>query len=98
MADELIHRRKLMEAMCGFAPIPLVPIINGFIESFPAVDAVDVVRCKDCQHGVWDEAEGMYQCVKAADYDEESGIYYGFISHSNADFYCADGERRASDG
>ena len=68
-----------------------------FIEGVPAVDAVEVVRCKDCKHGVWNEDEQMYQCVEDADYNPELDMYIGFICYEEADFFCKRGERRADD-
>ena len=46
-------------------------------------DEVKVVRCKDCKHGKYREDYDDYEC-------EASGC--GLVN--NADFYCADGERR----
>ena len=44
---ELIDREALKEALLerGFYPA----IVKGVLESAPAVDAVPVVRCKDCK-------------------------------------------------
>ena len=67
------------------------------IDKAPAVDAVEVVRCKDCKHGIWDEDEGMFQCVEGADYDPEFAMYYGLICYEEADFFCKRGERRADE-
>lgn len=61
-------------------------------------DVVEVVRCKNCINGIYDEANGIYKCVKSAEMDSEFGDWIGFISYHNADYYCADGERRADDG
>lgn len=62
-----------------------------YIES---LDMVEVVRCKDCINGIYDEANNIYKCVKSADYDPEYDDWLGFVSYHNADYYCADGERR----
>ena len=61
------------------------------------VDAVPVVRCKDCKHSVWDEENEMWKCVESADYDEDSGEWFGFCEYHNGDFFCADGERKDND-
>ena len=58
------------------------------------VDAVPVVRCKDCKHSVWDEENEMWKCVESAEYDSNYGDYIGWVHYHNADFYCADGERK----
>ena len=64
----------------------------------PTVDAVEVVRCEKCNHAVWDEEYEMWKCVKSAEYDEESGVWFGFCEYHNGDFFCADGERKGGDG
>ena len=60
----------------------------------PTVDAGEVVRCEKCNHAVWDEEYEMWKCVKSAEYDEESGVWFGFCEYHNGDFFCADGERK----
>ena len=52
----------------------------------PTVDAVEVVRCKDCKHGEIDDPYFPYQ-------------YYCQMGHMWNDKYhfCADGERRADE-
>lgn len=54
------------------------------IKKQPTVDAVQVVRCKDCQ---WFDANGDYY----DSYCDKNGISV------EDDFYCADGERRTDD-
>ena len=49
-------------------------------------------------YGLMNEEEGLWMCVFTADYDEKLGEYYGFIQNNTADYYCADGERRADNG
>lgn len=49
----------------------------------PTIDAVEVVRCKDCKHCQYDEMFGDRWC---------NG------SRVHADSFCSDGERRDSDG
>lgn len=46
--DDLISREALIEYLIskGFLPA----IVRNAIETAPAVDAVEVVRCKDCKH------------------------------------------------
>ena len=55
------------------------------INSIPAADVVEVVRCKDCKYGTQSEASEKY-------WDCEN---YGCSQHE--DYYCADGERRTND-
>lgn len=61
---------------------------------FKDKDEVIVVRCKDCKHSFWDEENEMWKCVESADYDEETGEWFGFYEYHNGDFFCADGERK----
>ena len=69
-------------------------IIMDAINNAPTVDAVEVVRCKDCKHSVWDEENEMWKCTESADYDEDAGEWFGFYEYHNGDFFCADGERK----
>ena len=65
------------------------------IDEAPTVDAVEVVRCKDCCHGITDEEEpGMCKCVESAEYESESGFWLGFVEYHTPDFFCAYGERK----
>ena len=91
MAD-LIDRKELRDALYEADAVTMqgVKIIN----QLPAVDAVEVVRCEKCNHAVWDEEYEMWKCVEDAEYDEESGVWFGFCEYHNGDFFCADGERK----
>lgn len=95
-ADALLSEG--IKVSCGFNDNGLIMIpmrdVNKSIKNAPTVDAVEVVRCKDCKHGILDEEEGLWMCVFTADYDEELGVFHGFIQHNTADYYCADGERK----
>ena len=51
----------------------------GFLEDAPTVDAVEVVRCKDCEHCSHDTMFGDYWC-------------YG--QRVFADYFCFNGKRR----
>ena len=68
--------------------------ILHLLDKIPAADVVEVVRCRECKHGIWDEDEQMYKCVVSADFCEEIGDFFGFIEYEEADFYCGRGERR----
>jgi hypothetical protein len=70
--------------------------LKRMIDDAPTIDAVPVVRCKDCKHSVWDEENEMWKCVESADYDEDSGEWFGFCEYHNGDFFCADGERKVN--
>ena len=72
----------------------LVLTISEMLKDLPSVDAVELVRCKDCQHGIFDEEKGVWKCVESAEWDEGMGDWFGFVVYHPSDFYCANGERR----
>lgn len=78
--------------MCGFSKYTKTP--EKCLDFWDVSDVVKVVRCKNCINGIYDEANNIYKCVKSADYDPEYDDWLGFVSYHNADYYCADGERR----
>jgi hypothetical protein len=55
---------------------------------------VEVVRCKDCKYGIWNEEEQMWQCVYSAELDEGIGEYFGFFEYNEGEHFCSRGERR----
>ena len=60
----------------------LVDVVE-FLDDMPTVDAVPVVRCKDCIHSYVDDLCGI--CC----------IYGGYVDCVvEPDFYCAYGERK----
>ena len=63
-----------------------------------ANDVVQVVRCKDCKHSIWDEDEGLWKCVYDAEFDEQYGEYFGFVEYNDGLHFCSYGERREVDG
>lgn len=71
--------------------------ICSWIESQPASDVVAVVRCKDCEYGVWDKDEELWKCVISADWNEELAEWLGFVEYHEADYFCGYGERRGED-
>lgn len=93
MNDDLISRSALLKKAVDvleydeggwgfeFKAVPVVEVLKA-----PAVDAVEVVRCKDCKHGEIDDPDFPYQ-------------YYCQMGHMWNDerHFCADGERRADD-
>lgn len=52
------------------------------ISAMPTVDAVEVVRCKECKHFVAPQGWPVCDC------------FYG-LAFANADDFCSYGERRA---
>ena len=57
---------------------------EGYHQGYETRDN-EIVRCKDCKHSKYREDYDDYEC-------EASGC--GLVN--NADFYCADGERKES--
>lgn len=91
--SDLISRSALLEGKVSNA------YISRFeIEQAPTVDAVEVVRCKDCKHreSVWHKDGRM----------KDGGYYYYYCNLDTGDpfelgreaeqddWFCADGERK----
>lgn len=81
MAD-YIDRKELLEDLERFAPEGRAALL--IVRKQKTVDAVPVVRCKDCKHYVWDEFDGAYVCLSIGRFVKP-------------DFWCAHGERRTDD-
>ena len=64
------------------------------IERIPAVDAVEVVRCKDCEHGIWDEEEQMWECVLEVNLTGDLDTYSMFHEYNDGEHFCSYGERK----
>ena len=62
-----------------------------FIKEAPAVDAVEVVRCKDCTH--WYDREGV--CLKIY---SDGNVNADAWQERKAEDFCSYGERRADNG
>lgn len=77
--------------------VPYRADVQEVLDAQPTVDAVPVVRCKDCRW--WDNSDdspfGYCMAVKHGYMSEnwEIGIYRLY----KGDFYCADGERKDDD-
>lgn len=54
------------------------------ISEAPTIDAVSVVRCKECRFGTWDDDIEMYDCA----------VIKGWFE---ANHYCGYGERKESE-
>ena len=63
--------------------------VRDFLNALPTIDAVQVVRCKDCKHRVdWHE-DG---------YAEDAGMCIATINHLVApNHFCSYGERKDGD-
>ena len=87
MNNDLISREALLEAIrTDVAPFTLSMVFRH-IHSAPAVDAVEVVRCKDCIYA--QERYGHLKC--------ELGISIS-NTWNNPNMFCSYGERRADNG
>ena len=65
----------------------------GSRNATPTIDAVPVVRCKDCKHATM-TADGKmckYCAMDTDDFGDQRDVYH------DADWFCADGERRTDD-
>lgn len=65
----------------GFYPA----IVKRAIEEAPAIDVVEVIRCKDCRHSKFIKTYSKYMCDKY-----NSGR--GELKYSNE--FCSDGRRK----
>lgn len=85
MQNDLISRSALKKDLLDRSFFPA--IVKTALEKAPAVDAVEVVRCKDCKWALPNEASNDWvNCGNC------------FETAQRKDWYCADGERRGEDG
>ena len=70
--------------------------VEEMIEYAPAVDAVSVVRCKDCKYRIVNEHYGEkgYMALKAICKEDTGDPFQLGRNAEDDDWYCADGERR----
>lgn len=98
MNNDLISREALLEAIrTDVAPLTLSMVFRH-IHSAPAVDAVEVMRCKDCElWNEWDRAghESLNNLsCSCAYFSGEDG--YTVCTAPND--FCSYGERRENNG
>lgn len=79
--DDLIHRDGLKQTLLdlGFYPA----LVKSALEKAPTVDAVPVVRCRECKQGEVDDQ----------DFPDQHYCHAG-CGWNKGDFYCAYGERK----
>lgn len=82
-ADELKHRMETVEM---FGLKGLMKVARGMVIVSPTVDAVEVVRCKDCRY--WD----AFPTASSTPYTHECSCRYPHRGTSGDDF-CSWGER-----
>ena len=82
---DLIHRDGLKQTLLdlGFYPA----IVKSALEKAPTVDAVPVVRCKDCK---WSKRDNLL--------DKHWCKHFLCESEVRENDYCSYGERRDGDG
>lgn len=97
--DDLISREAAIARIdrcvalsgIGLEPVMAIRDVKALISVLPAVDAVPVVRCKDCIH--WQEPFDSYNTgylVAHCDMFKDGDAFH-------ERFYCAHGERRDED-
>lgn len=75
--EQCERKFKDCDGMCEMAAV----VVNA-----PTIDAVDVVRCKDCRYGQYcTDGQTTYQCFKWN--SNEFGALH------EQDWFCADGKR-----
>ena len=94
MKDDLINRQAAIEAIDAVFPVdPMkseyaqgiacgAALAKTYIEQLPSVDAVEVVRCKDCKH---------FDGECCGRYADET---LGYVHSTQLNFFCAVGERK----
>ena len=92
----LRHKRKMSGAEFG-GEFWDEAVLASDIKSAPTVDAVEVVRCKDCkyQRKVWIEDKrykfGGFLCVSC---DRNDGIFVSHTVDGDDNDFCSYGERK----
>ena len=86
---------EIKQALAGAGPeaANYASAVGYSVTSAPAVDAVPVVRCRDCKHyGKYTDADGDYvgYCDKIASIMDG---YYRGAEDRKPDDYCSQGER-----
>lgn len=90
MAD-LINRQMAIDTIADYERDSTAPIdYKAIIKALPTVDAVEVVRCKNCKYSVdfYDNDIGTCCCCRPNRVLEWIGDW---------DFYCKAAERREDD-
>lgn len=89
-ADKIVNGIALYMAENAYlndTPLDALKMVANWITEAPPVDAVEVVRCRDCAK------DGLFTCPIC--FIENKTLH--FINHI-PDFYCGEGERKDGDG
>lgn len=84
--EDLISRQNLLSNLRRFAPEHFDALVNNLILKEPSVEAVEVIRCKDCVP--WDTSWKPVRAIEGAYWCSEHDIYM------SADDYCSMAERK----
>lgn len=87
-----IDADKLVDMLYDNEFASLCPLdeVSGVIDACPTVDAVPVVRCKDCKHlCVWNRKDIYAFCPK-------TNIVFLPFERDSRTFFCSFGERKPS--
>ena len=84
-----VFKGKLIHGANSKTDIPLYKAsdIYSVLDAAPTIDAVPVVRCKECKH--WNQDEVFKTSSCRISYDEK-----GFEKQTDADFFCGYGKRK----
>ena len=89
MADLINRKAAIDEAYAVIVDDAVYDVVQvETLEALPSVDAVEIVRCKDCKHRCFDNRFGFMCELDTGDpYEMGRNAYAG-------DWFCADGERK----
>lgn len=88
-ADDLVNKIVFYTKI----PIPYKERVEDAIQDMPTVDAVEVVRCKDCIHCADDYVDTGFGAMPTFTCD----IFEGYGVGIKPDHYCSYGERGEQD-
>ena len=87
-ADEL--KKKSFDLYDGRQNGTFMVVKESDIDEAPTVEAIEVVRCKDCKHRIYSYMTGgTYYCEFDCYYRNETAR-----DANNPDYFCASGERK----
>ena len=91
-ADAVLrHKRKMSGADFG-GEFWDEAVLASDIKNAPTVDAVEVVRCKDCKHHYWEQEPCHGKSVHYCELPHMRGV------EVFKEFFCYYGERKVGDG
>lgn len=94
--EAVLSEERYCERNMGSEATAVVQMARFKLEKVPVVDAVPVVRCRDCKHFI-DMSGTSYPsyCYKHSTFDADGEFDNAFSVEPNK--YCAWGERRESE-